>query len=91
MGDNLVKLVIAKVFLNIPHSVLADGQHLRHFYSFAEEMRAEADERVVLLAACPYDTYNGDIPTLETEISPVASGGVKFLRVTYFLTCITFK
>ena len=54
-------------------------------------MGAEADERVVLFAACPDDTYNGDIPALEAEISPVAAGGVKFLRVIHFLTCITFK
>ena len=89
--DQFIKLVVAKVFLNISHPVFRDFQHLRNPDSLLDKMPGQLDKSVVLLDIGTHYTDNGDIPALEAEISPVTSGRVDLFRLCHFLTGIAFE
>ena len=90
-GDHPVELVISQIFLNIPESVTADSQDVRHLEPFLEEMAGKGDEGIVLLPAGTYDTDNGDISAFDAEISPVASGRGQLFHRDGLLAGIFFE
>ena len=70
----IIEKDVPKVLLQVTHSVVTDGQHLRYTQAFRTEMAGKCDECPVLVQVSPMDAYERNVTGRKPEISPPAAG-----------------